>query len=79
MISHKPTYTKRELEKIRKNLGGTGLSEVCTLLNMKTEAVRVILVDPKRYNETVFDTVAQVLENRKQKRIAQKQRIMEAI
>jgi hypothetical protein len=46
---------------------------------MNTQAVRVILFEPSRYNERVFDTVATVLEDIKQKRLAQKQRIKQAI
>lgn len=79
MILHKTAYTRKELDSIRKNLSGGGLSEVCAILNMKTEAVRVILTDPKRYNEQVFDTVALVLEKRKQKILEQKNRIKQAI
>lgn len=79
MSTEKPIYTKKDLVKIRKALGKHGIEEVSTKLNMNTQAVRVILFEPSRYNERVFDTVAAVLEDIKQKRLAQKQRIKQAI
>ncbi|MFN0254474.1 hypothetical protein [Pedobacter ureilyticus] len=79
MIAKKIGYTKKELSEIRKSLGKEGLEDICLIVKMNTQAVRMVLFEPKRYNEKVFDAVATVLEERKQKHLAQKQRIKQAI
>ncbi len=79
MSLDKPEYSKKDLTKIRRTLGKHGLDAVAEKVNMNTNTVRMILYEPARYNETVFDAVAEVLENRKEKLQAQKQRIKQAI
>lgn len=73
-------YTEKELKKIRQSLPKNGYKLVSDKLEgISPDSVRMILHEPSRYNEMVFDAVALVLEERKQKIIAQKQRIKQAI
>lgn len=79
MSLDKPEYSKKDLTKIRKSLGKHGLQAVAEKLEMNANAVRMVLFEPSRYNEKVFDAVADVLETKKRKLQEQKLRIKQAI
>lgn len=73
-------YTDKELKKIRQSLPKDGYRLVSEKLDgISPDGVRMILTEPRRYNEQVFDAVALVLEEHKLKIQAQKERIKQAI
>lgn len=79
MKKHKNPYTLKELTVIRKNLGKDGIERVCELLGKKVETVRIVLTEPRRYQEGVFEAVAIALEEKQVRLQNQKNRINQAI
>lgn len=79
MKKHKSPYNKKELTVVRRNLGKDGIERVCEILGKKVETVRIVLTEPNRYQESVFEAVAVALEEKQERLQKQKTRITQAI